>query len=327
MKLEIKKIVSVATLFVLSLGIVPLASAQVINATIWLDTYENASDNLAGPVYTSDVLQGLYSVTVRGTFSFWSASGWQNDGCGSPEVSPIYQSPATANGRVGADVDTAFAAIPGHYTCGLLPAHLVSGLYSYAGTQVEFSLDGGSNWAHMEPVGPGDETHEYVYSLTGTGSPFGIRLRDSNTTDNYGKLSVEANRCGQQVTGGGKINRPDAKKPEWTFAGTVGYCKDSAPLAGQFQMVDHVGGISCHFDTFSNLAFSGSATASPPSLYNVATFKASGLCNDGSTPNVTVQIVDNAEPGAGVDQVSVSGDIEIALGAIDGGNFQVYVQP
>lgn len=330
MKLKVL-FLSVAALFVLSAVVVPPASAQVVvNDTIWLDTrVSNGNTHGAGPVYTLNELQGLYTVTVQGTFSFWHGSEWAGDGCGAPESEPMYPSPGGDNEEVGADAAYAFAAPPG-YSCTEYPAPLVSGLYPN-GARVQFSVDGGSNWSHHDPDAPGyQSTHKYVYTMVGTGS-FGIRLLDYPISDNYGQLQVTLHRWEQQVTGGGKINVDGSRKPHWTLAGTVGSDPNN-PLAGQFQIVDHVAGVSCHFNDFSNLAFSGKiedpTTVSPPSLYSIAEFDATGTCTDGSTPNIHVMITDNPEPQADYVQVT-SSDSPISIGPaeLDGGNFQVYVQP
>ncbi len=126
------------------------------------------------------------------------------------------------------------------------------------------------------------------------------------------------------VTGGGKINfaTGNTKKAEWTFGGTVGFLEGVGPV-GQFQIVQHGSALACHFDTFTSLVFSGGPAESPPATHDTAVFEASGTCNDGSEPSVTVTIVDKAEPGKGADTIDTSGDLTLS-GTIDGGNFQVH---
>lgn len=126
------------------------------------------------------------------------------------------------------------------------------------------------------------------------------------------------------VTGGGNIK--DGKKPAWTYGGTVGKT-DTGEIVGNFTIVDHANKRTCHLNDFDSLEFTGDSTESPVSEKDIATFVGSGSCNgDTDVTGVTVEIHDEAEPGAGADTISVSGG---DLGPVDatpitGGNFQVH---
>jgi hypothetical protein len=130
---------------------------------------------------------------------------------------------------------------------------------------------------------------------------------------------------GGSITGGGR--RIDQFGNHWSFGGAV-HLLDGGLGSGQFQLVLHLPPplqpTRCHYDTFTNFTIVG----------NVAAFDATGVCS-GENQFGTFQfaaanhftIVDNGEPGRGVDVIDVNflGPIGIALpgGLITGGNFQV----
>jgi hypothetical protein len=123
------------------------------------------------------------------------------------------------------------------------------------------------------------------------------------------------------VTGGGNIK--DGKKVAWTFAGTVGNLEDDS--VGQFQIVDHTNKIAYHCNNnFSYLVFSGDEAQSPMASHNTAKFTGNFIGNDGSEPVVTVTIKDIGEAGAGVDGITLEGDLTFTEIVISGGNFQVH---
>jgi hypothetical protein len=73
-----------------------------------LDTHEPGNDGAAGPVSTTNTLEPgrQYFAIVSGTYSLWGSSRWTSGGflvCGTPEPTPMFVSPGTANGAVGAD--------------------------------------------------------------------------------------------------------------------------------------------------------------------------------------------------------------------------------
>ncbi|MFN2467071.1 MAG: hypothetical protein ABR521_02915 [Gaiellaceae bacterium] len=159
-------------------------AASVLASGAAAETFYVDSRNGA-PTASSGVLASgaPYTVGVHGTFSRYSPAWTQGGTCGAPEIAPIYPSPGVANGPVGFDSDRAFAE---PQSC--------SGTYPKHASTIEFSLDGGSSWSHVEPVAAGDEAHEWIYSLTGQGSALRIRMTDCIVCfdDNYGMFRVEA---------------------------------------------------------------------------------------------------------------------------------------
>ena len=127
------------------------------------------------------------------------------------------------------------------------------------------------------------------------------------------------------VTGGGNIKDESGKKNLWSFGGNVGL-DDEGNAMGQFQINDHANRDTCHFDTFPALTFDGVSTDSPEVDVKEATFTAEGECQKAGSVSIEVVMTDNAEPGSGADEISVSsGDGgPVFSGIIDGGNFQVH---
>jgi len=137
------------------------------------------------------------------------------------------------------------------------------------------------------------------------------------------------------VTGGGKINMStlglNGKKVALTFGGTVGVL-EGLGIVGQFQIVDHAnllregkGAVSLHCNNFTYLEFSGEEAESPEATHNIAIFEGWFTSNRGDieTLLLKLKIIDNGEPGAGVDIFSTYDD-EWYEWKIDGGNFQVH---
>ena len=127
------------------------------------------------------------------------------------------------------------------------------------------------------------------------------------------------------VTGGGHFKdgggRGKGGKSTWSASGNVGVFE--GVVVGNFQIRDHGNKNSCHFDTFQHLEFYGDEADSPTASHNTAEFTASGWCKNGDMPDITVIIMDNGEPGKGVDMIEVTGGLEFG-GLIDGGNYQVH---
>ena len=76
------------------------------------------------------------------------------------------------------------------------------------------------------------------------------------------------------VTGGGGVNvGAGTKKRNLQNSGIVGK-QGLNGVQGSWQAVSQVSGktVSCHFNTFTSLAFSGPATGSPPSTHSTAMF-------------------------------------------------------
>jgi hypothetical protein len=122
------------------------------------------------------------------------------------------------------------------------------------------------------------------------------------------------------VTGGGTIG---AKKPQWTFGGTVGARRDGT-LVGQFEINDHVHKVAYHSTSITALEFSGDPATKPTATHNTAKFTAVFRGNDGSTKTVTVTIKDLGEKAPKIDTIQLAGGLVLAATALDSGNFQVH---
>lgn len=147
------------------------------------------------PVSTVSVLAAgvPFVVVVEGTFSFWN----QALPIGNPEANAMF--PGATAGRdstqVGLDADTRFAE----------PTLVPGGIGHSTGFQI--SLDGGSTFAHLEPVGGPFGTpqtgHLYRYELTGQGHIASFKVTDTPLSDNYGKLRITVQIPNGTGTGSG----------------------------------------------------------------------------------------------------------------------------
>lgn len=98
------------------------------------------------------------------------------------------------------------------------------------------------------------------------------------------------------ITGGAGVAVPGTKKT-LQFSGIVGSATGPG-INGEYQAVSKLGPktVSCHYDTFTSLVFSGPPTINPPSTHNTAMFTTGpGKCNDGTSNTLTVTGVDNIE--------------------------------
>jgi len=147
----------------------------VASETVYYDT-PNANTPLT---MSTTLISGVsYVLVVEGTWSLWNSAL----GTGTPEADAMF--PGSGAGRVstqvGLDADTCFAKKTG--------STVVIGHTSL----LTFSLDNGSTYAHVEPLGGPFSTpqagHLYRYELTGQGHPLKVLLNDINAPDNYGKL-------------------------------------------------------------------------------------------------------------------------------------------
>jgi hypothetical protein len=153
-----------------------------------LDTYraDNAPATTTGPVLENG---RQYTIAITGTFSYWPASQWQNQGVcvGSAEDMPMFPSPGTTNGKVGVDSGWHFAAPGDAGDCSSSYPRIA---------HVEISLDGGATSAEYEAGDVGaapNPSHVYHYALVGQGQAVVFSINDAKTTDNYGilKISIE----------------------------------------------------------------------------------------------------------------------------------------
>lgn len=157
-------------------------------------------------------------------------------------------------------------------------------------------------------------------------------LNDAGVEFDVPTNTVIKNWFANFVTGGGGVNvGSGSKKKNLQNSGVVGKA-GLAGIQGDWEAVSQVSGktVACHFNTFTSLVFSGPAAKSPPSTHNTATFTTGpGKCNDGSTPILTVTIVDNGEgKKAPPDTLNVvSTDARFATGGtlpLATGNYQVH---
>lgn len=143
------------------------------------DSYD--ADGQAGTVYGGPMMaDGMpYHVTVKGTWSAWSASTWwarlPNPAACNAEAAPTFATVGVRNGFVGLDAEYRFADI----RCAGI-AHSENLLFSPDGVA----------WAHYEPVAAGyNPAHEYTYVVVGRGQRLAVRIGDG-AADNYGQLQI-----------------------------------------------------------------------------------------------------------------------------------------
>lgn len=150
--------------------------------SLFLDSFEVGNDGMAGPVSTVQILTAgeEYCLLIAGTVSLWSYLVWDHDDCGIPDSAPMYQSPDTVNGQVGADAEAWWAD--------------AVGMCERRGHHAEFSVNLGQGFSHLEPVtgqvSNPDGIHTYMYRVTGQGSAASFGYRDVVTDDNYGMFLI-----------------------------------------------------------------------------------------------------------------------------------------
>jgi hypothetical protein len=169
------------------------ATTDVIGVTVETVFYDTV--NAGTPLTMSTTLTSgtPYIVVIEGTYSLWNTAL----GEGTPETNA--QFPGSGAGRVstqvGLDADTCFARQTGSTRpighCDLLT----------------LSLDGGSTFSHIEPVGGPYATpltgHLYRFAVTGQGHPLHVKLNDINPPDNYGKFRISVQVPSGTGTGSG----------------------------------------------------------------------------------------------------------------------------
>ncbi len=134
-----------------------------------------------------------YEVTVLGTFSLWPEEAWADDGTSCPAGASKGVPPT------GVDAEYVFARPnPSGAVCqpAGYPQHIEN---------LQFSTNGGGDWAHVEPASTTfNPANVYAYRVVGGGYPLEVRYRDSRTSDNYGRLEVAVSPAvgqrGQLVT-------------------------------------------------------------------------------------------------------------------------------
>jgi len=181
------------------------------------------------------------------------------------------------------------------------------------------------------------DANSYTVEEAGCSTDEGMHTYTVTATDVLGYVdsaSVTYYVLENFVTGGGKIDKSTLGLPgkgaAVTFAGTIGVLEGEG-IVGQFQIVDHAsllregkGAVSLHCNNFTYLEFNGEEAESPGATHDTAIFEGAFVSNLGDTQTLKFQIIDNGEPGAGVDTFSISFFDDWLGWMIDGGNFQVH---
>lgn len=184
----------------------------------------------------------------------------------------------------------------------------------------EYNIDGGA-WILMTASdGLYDSPTEAVEVelVMATAGTYAACVRGTDAEANTGAPSCTIFTVNAQAVNGGGHIYSTPKRKAWTFGSGIVMDLDGDG-SGHFTLAQHTGSKwTCNFDEISNLVVSG----------DTATFDATGACNDGVSRTVSITMTDNGEPGAGVDELMVTGDVTIDNGAggprlINGGNFQV----
>jgi hypothetical protein len=166
------------------LSVGPALAVAPPSARVMLDTHELGNDGAAGPVSVRTFPAGtVLQVTVEGTFSAWKK--WPSRRCGSPDPTPIHDSPGVADTPAGYDANFRYAQpqLRVGSACPRLPAKASV-----------FQIDAGSGWTHPAPLGgmpsAPDPDGTYVYEFVSNGQPLRFRLIDHHTDDNNGRFAI-----------------------------------------------------------------------------------------------------------------------------------------
>ncbi len=165
--------------------------------TRYLDTYERRADGYAGPVRMNAVRANTaYVLSIKGTFSSYPAVQWRRRAfyCGRSEPRPQFRSPGRRNGMVGADAMFVFAERTRLCRNGRPRYPEWNGM--------QLSIGGRFTELTAPLLAAGETTvavrrsHTYEFPITTTRRVRPrIRLRDPNTTDNYGRLRLRIRRA------------------------------------------------------------------------------------------------------------------------------------
>lgn len=176
---------------ILGLSLAPTAAQAAIPGTFYLDSYSSGKTGSSGPTVTDALASGQYFVAkVSGTYGPYGPKLWQPPfaTCGKTDPDALIPSPGRPQSRVSQDAEWIYGRpdrSPGN--CKPLP-----GRAQY----LQISTTGvGGIFSHRTPIGgltaaPRDD-HTYSFLLAGTGAPAALRLRDTNTMDNYGVLQID----------------------------------------------------------------------------------------------------------------------------------------
>jgi len=153
-----------------------------------LDTAAVDGGLVAGPASGAVALVAgsAYVLEVKGTYSIWSSTSWQQPCGGTPEPAPMYASPGGDTGKVGKDAawifawPTAAASLCPNGTPLSAPR---------AQSLLEVSVDGGATWTRPTPrESTLQSSHEYRFDVVGGGQAVKVRLDEPGQ---YGELSID----------------------------------------------------------------------------------------------------------------------------------------
>ncbi|QRK13753.1 hypothetical protein JQX13_22350 [Archangium violaceum] len=174
-------------------------SAWAQKEELWLDSQGNA------PISSTMVLKRgkSYHVTMQGTYSVWAGFTTPGTKSGKPESAPMWPSPKGTNTLVGVDPEFMFAWPAGTYVdTRPEPAPRRGGF-------IEVSLDGGKTWKHPSSTAPFDAAdHKYDYELTGDDNALQVRIVDTPSADNYGRVQIFVRPAEEELWLDSRSNTP-----------------------------------------------------------------------------------------------------------------------
>jgi hypothetical protein len=197
---------TLAVLIACTAGLLAPGPAQgaTLVQEIYVDSYENSKDGLAGPRPTASSLapKGPYYVDVAGTYSIQPVLRWKRYECGDDfRRSPMFptdfpEGSTKSNYFVGYDAEIRFAR-PGNFSKTQGKTCLSQADVHHSGFRVD--TGDGRGLVHPEPMGgtPSSAStgHTYRYAIVGNAKVAQFGIKDPNATDNYGRLRVRVSRA------------------------------------------------------------------------------------------------------------------------------------
>ncbi len=156
------------------------------------DTYHSDNSINHEIEYTNVLLEEntTYLINVIGTFSPWSSQTWANStNCGLPEASPIYPSNNIESGKTSHDICYTFAGA----SPSVCQSNQTIPYISNTGILIKFSTDGGNSYhdiTHFNSNMIYNQNHSYDFQVEGNGENLRIKMFDTYSSDNYGKLQI-----------------------------------------------------------------------------------------------------------------------------------------
>ena len=146
------------------------------------------------PVIANDTLVAgmAYRLSMQGTFTVWSSLATPAANSGEPEAKPMWPSVTRSDMSVGLDPEFRFAWPSGSSLANS------SEPSPRRGSSIQFSLDGGETWKHLESSAPyNPRNHTYLYDVEGAGHPLQVRFVDSPYSDNNGRIKIIVQSAGR----------------------------------------------------------------------------------------------------------------------------------